>query len=287
LPHVCPISHDPEVRLNTRPAARRFLVAAFVVLAACPAAPLTAKFVPAPGVRDPGFSDDFESYADQAAFERAWSKTGGPACRFDDTFGRDSKKSVKLADPRRAPGGGNGVGNRYYRDLPRPLTPSDDAPVTFSFDLYLDPADAPSHWASAWHTVDLRGYSGDSYGKGDLTGIVSLGVARTSTDPWSASYFQSRVFVAGGDPDIRKQYYTLDAAPNAPRRAPGWHTLSARIGSTSITYLVDGTVAETVNVGVAKPLTTLVIGSDVGSGGIVMSVDNLSVQQSPAPKNPK
>jgi hypothetical protein len=263
----------------------RLCLTASFVLAAFSAATLTAKFV-APPKDAPALFDDFESYATQGAFERAWPRTGAPAYHFDDTFGHNSKKSVKLEDVSRVPGAGNGVGNRYYRDLPQPLTPSDNAPVTFSVDLYLDPADAPSQWAHAWHTIDLRGYAGGAYGKGDLTGIVSLGVARGSSDPWSPSYFQSRIFTHP-DPDPRKQYYTLDAAPNAPKRTPGWHTLTARIGSTSVTYLVDGTLAETVQVGITKPLTTLIIGSDVGSGGIVMSVDNISVSQSPAPKAPK
>src|SRR5258705_3936183 len=82
-----------------------------------------------------GFSEDFESYANQAAFAASWSPTGAPPHVLDTAFGFNSSRSLKLV-PQTTSGG---VSNRWYRDLPVALLPTDAAPVLFSFDFYLDP----------------------------------------------------------------------------------------------------------------------------------------------------
>ena len=223
---------------------------------------------------DAVFSDGFETYANEAAFEKVWSKDGAPVYEFDATFGRASNKSVKMVDP----GGGQGATHRYYHDLPRALTPSDAEPVELSYDLHLDPAGAADEWKGAWQTVDIRGYAGGKYKAGDVTGVVSIGVARVSANPWSSSYFQSRIFNPP-DNNLPGQYHTANTENAAPKRTAGWHTLTARIGATSTSVLVDGVPAGVFAEGIKEPLTSVVIGSGVGSGGHTMWCDNVVVRQ--------
>lgn len=254
------------------------LILAILALAAQPAASAATRPATTTAADAPALVDDFESYADQAAFDAVWRSDGSPVCRFETTYGRNSSKSVRLEDAEN----GSGTSNRYYRDLPKPLTPTDDAPVIFSFDLYLSPDGADTHWKEAWQTADLRGFEGGQYGEGAVTGVVSLGTAEVSAEPWSADYFQGRLFDpanAAAVASVTVQYHTLNETPDAPQRAFGWHRLSARIGAHKTTYYVDGKLARTIDAGLEKPLTSVVIGSDVSSGKNVMWLDNIEVRQ--------
>src|SRR5687768_4798044 len=100
------------------------------------------------------FKDDFEGYATETDFLAVWRKEGTPAYSFDPSFGRDSNRSVKLADP----GGGTGTSDRYFVDFASPLSATEAAPVVFAFDLYLDPAGADTTWRDAFHLADVRGF---------------------------------------------------------------------------------------------------------------------------------
>lgn len=256
------------------------LILTLIALAARPAASAAARpaTTTAAAADAPILADDFESYADQDAFEAVWRPDGSPVYRFETTYGHHSAKSVRLEDPEN----GSGVNNRYYRNLPKPLTPTDETPVTFSFDLYLSPDGAENHWKEAWQTADVRGFEGGQYGEGAVTGVVSLGTAEVSAEPWSPEYFQGRLLDpanAAAVASVTVQYHTLNETPDAPQRAFGWHRLSARIGAHKTSYYVDGKLARTIDAGLEKPLTSVVIGSDVSSGKNVMWLDNVEVRQ--------
>lgn len=252
------------------------LMLTFIAIATPPARSAATRPATTAAADAPVLADDFEAYADQAAFDAVWRSDGSPVLRFETTYGHRSSKSVRLEDAEN----GSGTSNRYYRDLPKPLTPTDENPVIFSFDLYLSPDGADTHWKEAWQTADLRGFEGGQYGEGPVTGVVALGTAEVSAEAWSADYFQGRLFdPATNAASVAAQYHTLNETPDVPQRAFGWHRLSARIGAHKTTYYVDGKLARTIDAGLEKPLTSVVIGSDVSSGKNVMWLDNIEVRQ--------
>jgi hypothetical protein len=234
----------------------------------------------APAAGPPPFSDDFEAYFDQAAFAAAWSPTGAPPHVLDTAFGRNSTRSLKLV-PQTT---GSGTSNRWYRNLSTTLLPTDAAPVLFSFDFYLEAAGASSTWAQDWQLIDIRAFSGGSFGSGTLTGLVGMGVKSGTTlnaDTYSSTYFQGRII---NPTRSGNTYNTLDQLPTAVPRSTGWHTLAARIGATQTQFFVDGLPAETVTAGIATPLTSVILGSDIPSPHAFW-VDNIQLEVVPEPSS--
>lgn len=226
----------------------------------------------------PLYSEDFEGYADQPAFEADWSPLGSPPHLLDTTFGNASQQSLQLnSQP-----GGSGVSNRWYQTLATPILPSDAKPLVFSFDFYLDPLGSRNSWSSDWQTVGVRAYSGGGIGSGSLSGIVAMGVSRLSSldaDIHNNAFFQGRIFTFG---HTSQTYYSLDALPTATGRSSGWHRLEAQIGATQTLFLVDGQPAEMVNVGITAPINTIVLGSDLTTSQPYW-VDNLRLEVVPEP----
>jgi hypothetical protein len=225
--------------------------------------------------------DDFESYASPIEFADQWKMDGNPPHRWVPNFGRSSTHSVLLEAQR----SGNGVTNRWYRDLATPLLPTDARPVLFSFDFYLEPFGTDSNWAADWQLADVRAFSGGRFGAGSLQGIVAMGVARSisafNADHYNREFFQGRVLAPG---HTGQTYYSLDALPTATPRSSGWHHLAARIGATEILFLVDGQPAESVTVGLTTPISTVILGSDVPSVHRFW-IDNVHLQLVPEPNS--
>jgi hypothetical protein len=225
-----------------------------------------------------GFGEDFEGYANQAAFAASWSPTGTPPHVLDTTFGFNSSRSLKLV-PQSTNGG---VSNRWYRDLPVALLPTDASPVLFSFDFYLDPAGAATNWAQDWQQIDIRAFSGGSFGSGTLNGLVAIGVSNPgslSADATNTTYYQGRTLTPTRS---GATYNTLDQLPTAAHRNSGWHSLSARIGATQTLYSIDSLPAETVNATMTTPFSTVILGSDLPSLRAFW-VDNIQLQIIPEP----
>ncbi|HEX8521127.1 MAG TPA: hypothetical protein VF669_02650, partial [Tepidisphaeraceae bacterium] len=222
------------------------------------------------------FSDGFEGYSNQTNFDASWTKDGDPAYYFDPTFGRDSSHSVRMV-------GNSGAGgtNRYYRDLNRPLVAADNAPIRFSFDLYLQSGGSDPSWYYANHLADMRSYTGGSYNVGSVRAVVGMGVTPPGgsiADTYNEHYFQGRLLTSG----VAGQYYTLDA-PGAVGRSVGWHTLSAEVGATYTNFYVDSKLAESVKRGVTAPISSMVIGAGLPGNGHTMWLDNIKVEQQEPP----
>jgi hypothetical protein len=226
----------------------------------------------------PGFSEDFEAYANQAAFAASWSATGSPPHTLDTAFGFNSSCSLKLV-PQTTNGG---TSNRWYKNLATPLLATDTAPVLFSFDFYLDPAGAATNWAQDWQQIDIRAFSGGTFGAGTLDGLVAIGVSNPgslSADTTNTTFYQGRVLTTTR---TGTTYNTLDQLGTAAHRSNGWHSLSARIGGTQTLFSIDSLPAETVNATMTTPFSTVVLGSDLSSIRPFW-VDNIQLQIVPEP----
>lgn len=219
----------------------------------------SVEVIPTPLV---GLADDFDDYGDQAAFEAAWTDTGASEYVLDTVNAADAGHSVQLVSP-----SANFLG-RYYRNLSQTVNGSDDEPVVFMFQMYLDPAGADTDWYGARHYVELRGYSGGGYASGDLDNLIAFGLYNASDDTFDTTRYQGRV--TGG-----ANWVTLDEG--TPARSGGWHNFKVIIDSANVHFYVDDVLAESE----ARPNTAgfncVVIGSDFTANGHTCWLDRLNV----------
>jgi hypothetical protein len=215
--------------------------------------------------------DEPFNYANNAALNSAWNGfTSNPTYTLDTTFG-NGEPSYKMPSP-----AVNSQGRLAY-NLGGDYDGSDAQPLEFSFDIYLPTEGASTLWNGSRHFLEMRGYSGNAYGSGGLQSIVAIGLNNGSTDAFSNSYFQGRVWLPG-------DWYTLNAAAGSPGRSIGWHTLMAQIKTSTVDFYVDGAFVETI----ARPATSygfdcVVLGSDLTAGGNTVWVDNVLVEKIPEP----
>lgn len=225
------------------------------------------------------FEENFEGYANHAAFAASWSPNGSPPHTLSTSLGRESSRSVRLTSS----ASGGGVTNRWFKNLTTPIAPSDAEPLVFSFDFYLDPAGAATGWSGDWQLIDIRSYSGGQFGMGSIGGLVAMGVSRShasfDTDFHDDAYFQGRILAPG---HAVRNYHTLDSYGVAGLRTSGWHTLSAIIGASSTRFMIDGQLAEIVPVGVTAPINTVVLGADLPTSYSYW-VDNIRLEVVPEP----
>ena len=211
------------------------------------------------------------NYSDNTTLNAVWNGySSNPYYTLDTGFG-NGEPSYKMPSPT-----ANYQGRLAY-NLGGNYDGTDAQPLVFSFDLYLPSEGAAALWNGARHFLELRGYSGDAYGSGSLQSIIALGLNNGSTDTFSNNYFQGRVWLPG-------DWYSLDTGAGTPTRSTGWHTLAARIKSTTVEFYVDGVLAETV----ARPTTAygfdcVVLGSDLTANGQTVWADNVLVEVVPEP----
>jgi hypothetical protein len=210
------------------------------------------------------------NYADNPSLNAVWNGfSSNPDYTLDTTFG-NGEPSYMMPSP-----SGNFQGRLAY-NLGGDYNGTDAQPLQFSIDMYLPETGASTLWNGSRHFVELRGYSGDAYGSGGLENIIALGLNNASGDAFSNQFFQARIFL-GGD------WYTLDANAGTPGRTVGWHTLAAKIKSTSIDFYVDGVLAETLARANGLGFDNVVLGSDLTANGNTVWVDNILVETVPEP----
>jgi hypothetical protein len=209
----------------------------------------------------PNLLVDSFSYANQAAFDAAWHDTLNSEYYFDAAAGNPGG-AVVMPSP-----SANSLG-KYYRNLGGDFNGTDAAPLTLTFDFYLDAAGAPG-WSGARQFVELRGYSDDVYGSGTLENALSLGVYNSSSDTFSTTRYQGRVLNGAG-------WQTLDEG-SAPSRAAGWHAMKIEVTTGQVKFYVDGILSETEARPNSYGFDCVVIGSDLTSAGFAARVDNLRV----------
>ncbi|HOB75110.1 MAG TPA: immunoglobulin domain-containing protein [Phycisphaerae bacterium] len=206
-------------------------------------------------------ADDFQAYANQAAFEAVWADTGNSPYYLSTSLGNPGA-SVVMPSP-----SANYLG-RYYRSLGAKYTGTAASPLVVSCDFWLDPAGAPN-WTGARHTIDLRGYSGTVFGQGTIENLVAIGVHNNSADTFSTTRYQGRV-VNGAE------WQTLDEG-SAPARSGGWHQLKIVITDSQIQFYVDGVLSETETRPNNYGFDWVVLGSDLTAAGFQAAVDNVVV----------
>ena len=216
-----------------------------------------------------GFFEPFQAYADQTAFELVWTDTATPDSEyFLDTNGMHGNPGQCLALPSPS---ANTLG-RYYYNLGVDLSPGDGESLLFSYDLWLEPDGAPTNWWDARHYTELRGYSGDAVGVGDLENLLAIGVSQQTDPPdvFNTAKYQGRV-VDGVN------WQTLDEGA-APSRATDWHEMMVMVTGNHVRFFVDGILSETEFRPNAYGFDSIALGSDLTANGHDARADNVHLR---------
>jgi MYXO-CTERM domain-containing protein len=221
-------------------------------------------------------SDNFDSYADQAAFNAAWPNVATP--NVSGTL--STLQAVSLP---------NSVNyqtsaQRNERTFAESGTPTAANPITFSFDFF----DTNGGLAPYRQYTDIQDGASPSLG-GQL---IAMGLNNNMTiTADGGNYYMARVLGYDGAPGVSgggaSAFFKLNQGL-APTRTTGWHNLKAVITDTQITFFVDGILSATeiTNVAATRSYDLTRLGSGL-SAAAQAYFDNISIDNEPAPPVPE
>jgi len=202
------------------------------------------------------WSDDFESYANQAGFDADWPVTGGTA----PTWSTDQSTSPthSILEPSGSPGRVSSVTTYPLNDV----NGSDTSRLVVEYDLYINPADL----TSSRRYIELREEDG---GAGNILalGLTNLG----SLDNTKFGF---------------RNLFTWTQL-SAPRRA-GWNHVKATLDSTDITFKINSYPKEVFARASTGGYGRIYMGSGFSNNTVdpfdgFTLIDDLSVQNVPEP----
>jgi hypothetical protein len=241
-------------------------------------------------------SDNFDGYADQAAFEAAWPAIGTVAPTSAEL---SSAQSVSASNSIHAPGTATTGQSRNRRSFTESGTIGIGDQIIWSFDFYDSaPAGAPQ-----------RNFSNlqDTTAPAGTNQLVSMGLNNNQTGANSGGqFYMARILgytvPTTADPDGGPTetvggagaYFKLnDFGVGGRGTTAGWHNLKAILStddglSTDYAFYVDGQLAEKVSdVGTAASIRSydnIALGSGLSNGSTEAFFDNMSLQFVPAPE---
>ena len=206
--------------------------------------------------------DDFDSYADQAAFEGTWTpQYAGSSMDLDQTFGYSDGQSVHGVVE-------TNYTKRNYLNLGAEYAGTDAQPLVFEFMMNFDESQSTAPW-NARNYVALYGYSGAGYNDGDLEGIIALGLYNSG----DSTVYQSRVIFGGSS--------WFDTT--ATRVANEWKKLTAVITTGLVEIYVDDVYAGESTRSPGFTYDSIVIGSGLTSADVDAWYDDIAIYNIPEP----
>jgi hypothetical protein len=222
-------------------------------------------------------NDTFDTYANQAAFQSAWTVVTGTGGTLSTAQAVSSPNSVNFGT----------AAARNDRSFTESGNPAAANLIFFSFDFY-DSNAAASPYRQVSSLID---------GAGSASGqLVSLGMNNNqlSTDS-GGNYYMARILgytvTTSADPNGGPaESGTLGAGAffklndyGVGLRSTGWHNLAVKITDTAFNFFVDGALAETVaNTFTLRSYDSVRLGSGLSSTTAAY-FDNVKVEQNPAP----
>jgi hypothetical protein len=240
-------------------------------------------------------SDNFDGYANQAAFEAVWTPIGTVA-PLSATLTTD--QSVSPANSIRVDGTATSNQQRNRRSFTETGTPSTLTQITFSFDFY-DSNGSASPYRQFSNLQDTTAPTATCQ-------LIAMGLNNNQTSANSGgNYYMARIlgYVVPTTPDPdggpaesvggSGAFFKLNDF-GVGLSSTGWHNLKVVIStddglSTDFAFYVDGVLAELVsNVGSASTLRSydnIALGSGLSNAGNAAYFDNmfLSVEVVPEP----
>lgn len=221
-----------------------------------PSAPVTVMT----GTMTLVFMDDFDGYADQAAFDAVWAQTSG-----DIDFELATDQAVSCPNSAKAPAAPTGSDPyRRYINFPTPVNGTDIEPL----------------WVTWWFRHEVGGnqrnylqlfsYEGGAFGVGGIEKIYAMG-AYNAVLP--VTNYQVRDAFGGGP-----GWFTLPAA----RQNDTWVKMQIKLtGSTTEYFINDQLVESTARFGPSIELHSLVLGSGLSNDDVPAWFDSVSVSTGP------
>lgn len=222
-------------------------------------------------------NDNFDSYANQAAFQAVWPATVGTGGTLINTNSVSSPNSIRydLATARN---------DRTFAESgnPSPLNA-----ISFSFNFYDSDASA-SPYRQISSLID---------GPGSASGqLISLGMNNNQSSANSGgNFYMARILgytvPTTADPDGGPNesiggagtFFKLNDF-GVGLRSTGWHNLGVTITDTAFSFYVDGVLSETVaNAFTLRSYDTVRLGSGITSLNIA-AFDDVVVQVNPVPE---
>jgi hypothetical protein len=240
--------------------------------------------------------DNFDSYADQAAFQAAWPAIGTAAPTSADLSTAQAKSAPKSIE---VDGTASGNQQRNQRIFTETGAASLTEKVVWSFDFY-DTAPAAPPFRQYSNLQDGTGPAADPPGQ-----LVAMGLNNNQGSTASGgNYYMARILgysvPTTTDPDGGPNesgggagaFFKLNDF-GVGLRSAGWHRLKVAIStddglSTDYAFYVDGVLAERVsNVGTATGLRSydvIRLGSGLSNGNNAAYYDNMWVRRVPIPE---
>ena len=238
------------------------------------------------------FDDNFDGYADQAAFEASWTPIGctgqGASCTgnvgtLGGTLSQGTAVSVPNSILNHSPVGSPGTSDssqRNQKQFPITSTLAIAEKLAFSFDFH----DITGTGNPYRQFVNLQ-----TVAQPTLTNqLVSMGLNNNllAADQ-DGNYYMARILGGASNGGTASQYFKLNDT-GAPLRSAGWHNLKVEISTSNGTsqdyrFYVDNTLSETVlNVGATlRQYEFIRMGAGVSSTSDA-SYDNVHVEFIPA-----
>jgi hypothetical protein len=241
-------------------------------------------------------NDNFDSYANQAAFEAVWVPIGTVAPLSAEL---SSAQSVSSANSVRVPGTATSNQSRNRLTFAETGDLTTFSLLTWSFDFYdAAPAGSPQR-----NYVNLQ----DTTAPGGTGQLIAMGFNNNQTGANSGGqYFMARILGytvpasptpdPDGGPDESVggagAFFKLNDFGVGLRTA-GWHNLKVEIStddglSADFAFYVDGVLAERVsNIGTAatfRSYDNITIGSGLSNGSTEFFVDNMFLSVTPIPE---
>jgi hypothetical protein len=221
------------------------------------------------------FSDNFDGYADQAAFNAVWNTAlvgGGGTLSTEQAF--SPFQSIKQGTAAQQSG----------HDFTG-VSGSDALPLVWSFEFYDSTQDNNLRQFGSLRDATpalAQVISFGAYNDTTLTKDRHTGLSVTAAD--LNTYYAVRVAFSGPG------WFILNG-PGAPTRSTGWHELKAVFKDTTAEFFVDGVNAlsdlTTPYAGAAGAMTfdRVLVGSGLSSANGVGYYDNVLVQVIPEPSS--
>ncbi len=205
----------------------------------------------------PIWSDDFDSYADQAAFDAVYTQIYPETpLVLDQTVGYSDGQSVNPTGPNES------STRRAYVNLGGEFAGSDANPLVFEFMVQM--SDAIDWWGREY--IEIRGYEGAGYGDGDLQELIALGATSSGVN---TSKYNARILSGENWVDLQSD------------RSTEWVKLGAMLKTDTIELYVNDVLEYTGARAAGVTIDSVVIGSGLSSR-VDFHFDDLNITPEPA-----
>jgi len=205
----------------------------------------------------PIWFDNFDGYADQAAFDAVYTQIYPDIpLLLDQQMGYSDLQSANPLGPN------NNYERRAYRDLGGEYGGTDENPLVFEFMYHMN--DDTDWWTREY--IEIRGYTGAGYADGDLEELIALGCTSAGVD---TTVYNARVLTG------------LNWFDTTTPKVADWVKLTAEIKTDTVDIYVDDVL--NVSSPRAPDITfdCVVLGSGLSSR-VDVHFDDLNIVPEPA-----